>query len=217
MSLIPFFISLNNLFGVQTVLNRGYKKPFLGIIFVSLICFLCLSFILVPLLQAEGTSISIAATELLVLLLMAAYIKRKSYFQRIEIRLLNSGAGFAGITTARLIADVLNKKVLVVDLRNHIAGNAYDYTEENGILVHKYGPHIFHTNDEKFLIFSQFTCWYKYEHKVVSRYEGSYYPIPVNMVTLNKLYSLNLTNAEETKKYLDSVTSGIGNPKTRRM
>ncbi|MGV8017005.1 MAG: oligosaccharide flippase family protein [Ignavibacteria bacterium] len=77
MSLIPFFVSLNNLFGVQTVLNRGYKKPFLGIIFVSLICFLCLSFILVPLLQAEGTSISIAATELLVLLLMAAYIKRK--------------------------------------------------------------------------------------------------------------------------------------------
>ncbi len=77
MALIPFFVSLNNLFGVQTVLNRGYKKQFLGIIFVSLICFLCLSFILVPLLHAEGTSISIAATELLVLLLMAAYIKRK--------------------------------------------------------------------------------------------------------------------------------------------
>lgn len=127
---------------------------------------------------------------------------------------LIAGAGFAGITTARLIADVLNKKVLIVDLRNHVAGNAYDYTDENGILVHKYGPHIFHTNDEKvFNFLSQFTGWYKYEHSVVSRYEVSDYPIPVNMVTLNKLYSLNLTNAEETKKYLDSVTSGIGNPK----
>ena len=77
MALIPFFISLNNLFGVQTILNRGYKKQFLGIIFASLVSFLFLSFIIVPILHAEGTSISIAATELLVLVLMAAYIKRK--------------------------------------------------------------------------------------------------------------------------------------------
>ncbi len=77
MALIPFFISLNNLFGVQTVLNRGYKRQFLMIIFASLVFFLLLSFMIVPFLHAEGTSISITATELLVLLLMAAYIKRK--------------------------------------------------------------------------------------------------------------------------------------------
>ncbi|MDD5361705.1 MAG: UDP-galactopyranose mutase [Ignavibacteria bacterium] len=121
-----------------------------------------------------------------------------------------AGAGFAGAVMAERIASVLNKKVLVVDKRNHIGGNAHDYTDENGILVHKYGPHIFHTNDKSvFDYLSNFTTWRKYEHKVISRIEGKDYPIPVNRITINKLYGLELKSGEETKKYLENVKSNI--------
>lgn len=121
-----------------------------------------------------------------------------------------AGAGFAGAVMAERIAEVLNKKVLVVDKRNHIGGNAYDFTDENGILVHKYGPHIFHTNDKSvFDYLSNFTKWMKYEHKVVSRIEGKDYPIPVNRITINNLYGLELKSVDETKEFLDKVKSNI--------
>ncbi len=125
---------------------------------------------------------------------------------------LIAGAGFAGSVMAERIAGVLGGKVLVAEKRGHVAGNAFDYTDEHGVLVQKYGPHVFHTNDRKvFEYLSGFTEWNKYEHKVVSRVNGEDYPIPVNRITLNKLYGLDLKNDGETKRYFDSVVSPGGN------
>ncbi len=116
------------------------------------------------------------------------------------------GAGFAGSVMAERIASQLDKKVLIVEKRNHIGGNAYDEPDEIGILVHKYGPHIFHTNSkEVFEYLSQFTKWRFYEHKVLAKLNGELYPIPINMLTLNKLYNLNLTTESEVKKYYEKV------------
>lgn len=115
------------------------------------------------------------------------------------------GAGFAGAVMAERIASQLNKKVLVVEKRNHIAGNAYDEYDENGILIHLYGPHLFHTNSEKvFNYLSQFTEWNFYEHKVLAKLGNEYYPIPINRTTINKLYKLNLSSDDEVRKFLDS-------------
>ncbi|RJP62306.1 MAG: UDP-galactopyranose mutase [Ignavibacteriales bacterium] len=116
------------------------------------------------------------------------------------------GAGFAGSVMAERIASQLGKKVLIVEKRNHIGGNAYDEMDENGILVHRYGPHIFHTNSkEVFEYLSQFTEWRFYEHKVQAKLNGELYPIPINRLTLNKLYGLNLTSEQEVKVYYEKV------------
>ena len=115
------------------------------------------------------------------------------------------GAGFAGSVMAERIASQLNKKVLLVEKRNHIAGNAYDEYDENGILVHLYGPHLFHTNSEKvFQYLSQFTEWNFYEHRVLAKLGDEYYPIPINKTTINRLYKMNLTTDDEVRKFLDS-------------
>jgi UDP-galactopyranose mutase len=116
------------------------------------------------------------------------------------------GAGFAGSVLAERIASQLNKKVVIVEKRNHIGGNAYDEYDEHGILVHKYGPHIFHTNSkEVFDYLSQFTEWRFYEHKVLAKLGGNLYPIPINRITLNKLYGLNLKNDKEAADYFEKV------------
>ncbi len=116
------------------------------------------------------------------------------------------GAGFAGSVMAERIATQLNKKVLIVEKRNHIGGNAYDEYDEHGILVHKYGPHIFHTNSKKvFDYLSKFTEWRFYEHKVLAKLNGSLYPIPINRITINKLYSLDFKTNEQVKKYFESI------------
>ena len=116
------------------------------------------------------------------------------------------GAGFAGAVIAERLASQQNKKILVVEKRDHIGGNAYDEYDEHGILIHKYGPHIFHTNSkEVFEYLSQFTEWRFYEHKVLANLDGELYPIPINRITLNKLYKLNLTTDGEIKIYLESV------------
>lgn len=116
------------------------------------------------------------------------------------------GAGFSGAIIAERIASQMNKKVLLVEKRGHIAGNAYDEYDEHGILVHRYGPHIFHTNSEKVINYlSQFTEWMPYEHKVLARLNGELYPIPINRSTLNKLYKLNLTTDREAKEYLEKT------------
>ena len=105
------------------------------------------------------------------------------------------GAGFAGSVLAERLARVCNKKVLVVDRRNHIAGNAYDHYNEAGILIHKYGPHIFHTNSrEIFEYLSNFTQWRGYEHRVLASVDGQLLPIPINLDTINQMYGLNLTS-----------------------
>ena len=116
------------------------------------------------------------------------------------------GAGFAGSVMAERLASQLNKKVLVVEKRNHIAGNAFDEYDKHGILVHRYGPHIFHTNSkEVFDYLSQFTEWIQYEHKVLAKIGDELYPIPINRLTINKLYNLNLKTEEEVKNYFESV------------
>ena len=116
------------------------------------------------------------------------------------------GAGFAGSVMAERIATQLNKKVLVVEKRNHIGGNAYDEYDENGILIHKYGPHIFHTNSKMvFDYLSQFTEWRFYEHKVLAKIKDDLYPIPINRITINKLYNKNFHSDEEVKNYFEKV------------
>lgn len=107
------------------------------------------------------------------------------------------GAGFAGSVLAERLASQHNKKVLIIDKRNHIGGNAYDHYNDDGILVHKYGPHIFHTNSkEVFEYLSQFTEWRSYEHRVLASVDGQQVPIPINLDTINRLYGLKLTSFE---------------------
>ena len=107
------------------------------------------------------------------------------------------GAGFAGSVLAERLGRGSNKKVLLCDKRPHIGGNAYDHYNEDGILVHKYGPHIFHTNSaEVFEYLSRFTQWRPYEHRVRASVDGKILPIPINLDTINSLYGLNLTSAE---------------------
>lgn len=115
------------------------------------------------------------------------------------------GAGFAGSVLAERLATQLEKKVLVVDRRNHIGGNAYDHYNDDGILVHKYGPHIFHTNSkEVFEYLSLFTDWRRYEHRVLASVDGQLVPMPINLDTVNKLYGLNLT-AFQLEEFFASV------------
>jgi UDP-galactopyranose mutase len=107
------------------------------------------------------------------------------------------GAGFAGSVLAEQLASVAGKKVLIIDKRNHIGGNAYDHYNEDGILVHKYGPHIFHTNSaEVFNYLSRFTDWHHYQHKVLASVDGQLLPIPINLNTINQLYGLDLCSDE---------------------
>ncbi len=107
------------------------------------------------------------------------------------------GAGFAGSVLAERLARGSNKKVILCDKRPHIGGNAYDHYNEAGILVHKYGPHIFHTNSrEVFEYLSRFTEWRSYQHRVRACVDGQIVPIPINLDTINSLYGLNLTSFE---------------------
>src|SRR5688572_29659415 len=119
------------------------------------------------------------------------------------------GAGFAGSVLAERLASQLNKKVLLIDKRNHIGGNAFDHYNEDGILVHKYGPHIFHTNSrEVFDYLGNFTEWRTYEHRVLASVDGQLLPIPINLDTINKLYGLNLTSFE-VDKFFESVAEKV--------
>ena len=120
------------------------------------------------------------------------------------MKILIIGAGFAGAVVARELAEA-GHKVLVMDRRKHIAGNAYDVKDEHGILIHQYGPHIFHTNSERiFNYLSQFTEWQPYEHRVRGVVNGQEYPFPINRDTLNQLYDLDLTE-EQAAEYFEKV------------
>ena len=114
------------------------------------------------------------------------------------------GAGFCGSTLAERLARGAGKNVLVVDRRRHIGGNAYDHYNEDGLLVHKYGPHIFHTNaKDVFDYLSQFTRWRPYEHRVRASVDGQLVPIPINLDTLNLLFGTTLT-AADAQAFLDA-------------
>jgi UDP-galactopyranose mutase len=116
------------------------------------------------------------------------------------------GAGFAGSVSARKLAEERDLRVLVIDRRPHIAGNAHDALDEHGVLVHSYGPHIFHTNAEKVVAFlSRFTDWRPYEHRVVAEVDGQFVPMPINRATVNTLHGLSLSGEEETAAYLTSL------------
>lgn len=107
------------------------------------------------------------------------------------------GAGFAGSVLAERIASQRGERVLLIDRRPHVGGNAYDRQNEAGLLIHQYGPHIFHTNSSSvFDYLSQFTEWRGYEHKVLADVDGKLLPIPINLDTINQLYALNLTSEE---------------------
>ncbi len=123
-----------------------------------------------------------------------------------KVNYLIVGAGFTGATLAERLASQCDKKVLLIDRRNHIGGNAYDYYDERGILIHKYGPHIFHTNGKKIWDYlSQFTKWRPYQHRVLGVVDGQSVPIPFN---LNSLYALFPPN--HAKRLEDELIETFG-------
>jgi len=122
------------------------------------------------------------------------------------------GAGISGAVIAERYASI-GKKVLVVDKRPHIAGNCYDYVDENGILMSKYGAHLFHTNDESVWKYvNRFSEWYKWEHKVLARVDEKLVPIPVNIDTVNLLFNQSISSEAEMKKWLEDHKLTIDNP-----
>jgi UDP-galactopyranose mutase len=125
------------------------------------------------------------------------------------------GAGFAGSVLAERLASQHNARVLIVDRREHVGGNAYDEPNEAGILYHKYGPHIFHTNSDQVVDYlSQFTEWRPYEHRVLAHVRGQLVPIPINRTTLNRLFDLDLKTDEEAAEYLASRAEPVDEIRT---
>lgn len=115
------------------------------------------------------------------------------------------GAGLTGIILARRLAEEKGQKVLIVEKRNHIGGDCYDYRDANGILIHKYGPHIFRTEDEEvFAYLSRFTKWTDYQHKVLCYVGGHFYPMPINLDTINRFIGASFTT-EDVTEYFEHV------------
>jgi UDP-galactopyranose mutase len=124
------------------------------------------------------------------------------------------GAGFAGSVLAERLAEGSGKKVLIIDKRPHIGGNAYDQYDAHGILIHKYGPHIFHTNSrDVFEYLSRFTGWRNYQHRVRAWVDGQLVPIPINLDTINLLYGTRFTSFE-LQQFFDSVAEPHANIRT---
>jgi len=122
------------------------------------------------------------------------------YFENIVV-----GASFAGSIVARRLAEEKNEKVLVIEKRNHIGGNAFDFYNSDGILVHKYGPHIFHTNNKKVWDYlSRFTEWRLYQHRVLAYVDGQLLPFPINLDTINTLFGTNYTS-DTIKEFYENV------------
>jgi len=125
------------------------------------------------------------------------------------------GAGFAGSVLAERLASQHGARILLIDRRPHVGGNAYDEPNEAGILYHKYGPHIFHTNSQHVVEYlSQFTKWRPYEHKVLAYVRGQQVPIPINRTTLNLLFDANLETDEQAADYLASRAEPVDDIQT---
>ncbi len=123
------------------------------------------------------------------------------------------GAGFAGAVIAERLASQLDKKVLIIDKRNHIGGNCYDCYDKSGVLIHKYGAHLFHTDKkEVFDYLSKFAKWHKYEHRVKANIKGEIYDMPINLNTINKFFKKDFTQVQ-CQKYLNKIKVNIKNPK----
>lgn len=123
------------------------------------------------------------------------------------------GAGLAGATAARILADK-NFRVLVIEKLNHVAGHAHDKFNEDGILVHTYGPHIFHTKNARvFEFLSRFTSWNYYQHRVMSYADGMYVPFPINADTINQIFGMDISTGEVEKFLKNEVkNSKFTNP-----
>jgi UDP-galactopyranose mutase len=133
---------------------------------------------------------------------------------RVAYDYLIVGAGFAGSVLAERLARGSGKSVLLCDRRDHVGGNAYDHADAAGILVHKYGPHIFHTNSrEIFEYLSRFTTWRAYEHRVLASVEGKLLPIPINLDTINRLYGLKLSE-NQVEGFLAARAIKCDSPRT---
>ncbi len=125
------------------------------------------------------------------------------------------GAGFAGAVLAERLASDSGQRVLVVDRRPHIGGNAYDEHDAAGVLVHRYGPHIFHTNSaDVFDYLSRFTAWRPYEHRVLASVDDKLVPMPINRTTLNALYGLSLEDDAEAAAFLASRAESVEDIRT---
>lgn len=123
------------------------------------------------------------------------------------------GAGISGAVLAERYA-ALGKSVLVIEKRDHIGGNCYDYVDDNGILVSKYGAHLFHTNHEDVWAYvNRFANWYQWEHRVLAHVDGKLVPIPVNIQTVNLLFDLNIGSEEEMLQWLEQNRPHIADPR----
>ncbi|WP_299363170.1 UDP-galactopyranose mutase [uncultured Paracoccus sp.] len=128
-----------------------------------------------------------------------------------------AGAGFAGAVLAERLAEASNRRVLVVDKRGHVAGNAYDHHDKAGILVHRYGPHIFHTNSDDVVDYlSRFTAWRPYEHRVLAQVGDRRVPMPINRTTVNALYGLELTTEAEVAAFLAAQAEPVADIRNSR-
>ena len=118
------------------------------------------------------------------------------------MRILIVGAGLSGCVLAEQYAKV-GHKVVIIEKRNHIAGNCYDYLDENNIRISKYGPHFFHTNSERVWEYiNRFCKWKEYVHKVYGRHQTKYFPIPININTVNYIYNTDIKDGDEMKEFL---------------
>ena len=125
------------------------------------------------------------------------------------------GCGFAGSVLAERLANQHGARILMIDKRDHIGGNAFDEKDAAGILMHRYGPHIFHTNsDDVFAYLSNFTNWRPYEHRVLAHVRDKLVPIPINRTTLNALFDLDLKTDEQAAAYLASRAETVDEIKT---
>lgn len=125
------------------------------------------------------------------------------------------GAGYAGSVMAERLAADAGKKVLVIDRRPHIAGNAFDHLDDAGIMIHQYGPHIFHTNSRDiFDYLSRFTDWRPYEHRVVADVRGQLVPMPINRTTLNMLYDAGLKTDDDAEQFLANLAEPVEDIRT---
>ena len=125
------------------------------------------------------------------------------------------GAGFAGSVLAERLASQGGQRVLLIDRRDHVGGNAYDEQDAAGILIHRYGPHIFHTNSQDVWDYlSRFTKWRPYEHRVLAQVRGKLLPVPINRTTLNNLYDLDLQDEAQAAAFLASRAENVAEIKT---
>ncbi|MFD1605350.1 UDP-galactopyranose mutase [Flavobacterium artemisiae] len=129
-----------------------------------------------------------------------------------QVDILIIGAGISGSVLAERYASI-GKKVLIIEKRNHIAGNCYDYIDENNILVSKYGAHLFHTNEESVWNYvNQFSDWYPWEHKVIARVDDKTVPIPVNITTVNRLFGTDINSEQQMISWLEENRTPIEKP-----